>query len=399
MIKIDQIRKKILKDPARHKVVVAGRRWGKTYLALVFLMSGSLEANQRRWYIAPTYRQGKMIAFPILRKLFHSFGSARLNESELSIKFENGSEIAIKGADNEDSLRGAGLDRVVLDEYATMKPHVFEEIVLPMLATTKGKSMFIGSPNGFNHFYEIYMRGQDPDDHNWSSWLKTTLDGGFVSADEIEDAKKTMDARLFRQEFQASFETAGRRAVYNFDRKIHVREGEISNVIRCGVDFNVDYMTASIFCIYTDGTIHFFDEIRLKNSNTMELADMLKRKYPKIKVYPDASGSARSTTSNRSDHDHLINAGFQVIAPKANPSHIDRLNAINAKLLDANKKIGMTISSKCIHLIKDLELVQRDKKGSIDKSDMELTHALDACSYPIAYLYPVRKIRTSTFMA
>ena len=399
MIKLDPKRKQILRDPARHKVVVAGRRWGKTYLALVFLMSGELKADQRRWYIAPTYRQGKMIAYPILRKLLHGFSNAKLNESELSIKFSNGSEIAIKGADNEDSLRGAGLDRVVLDEYATMKPHVFQEIVLPMLATTKGRSMFIGSPNGFNHFYEIYMRGQGDQDRNWRSWLYTTLDGGFVSASEIEDARNTMDARLFRQEFQASFETAGRRAVYNFDRKIHVKEGEISSVIRCGVDFNVDYMTAEIFCVYTDGTIHFFDEIRLKDSNTMELAEMIKKKYPKIRIYPDASGSARSTTSNRSDHDHLLNSGFQVIAPKANPSHIDRLNAINAKLMDANKKVSMTISSKCVHLIKDLELVQRDKKGSIDKSDQELTHALDACSYPIAYLYPVRKLRTSTIMA
>ena len=58
----------------------------------------------------------------------------------------------------------------------------------------------------------------------------------------------------------------------------------------------------------------------------------------------------------------------------------------------------MTISSKCVHLIKDLELVQRDKRGPIDKTDMELTHALDACSYPIAYLYPVRTSHTSTLM-
>ena len=104
-----------------------------------------------------------------------------------------------------------------------MKPHVFEEIILPMLATTKGKSMFIGSPNGFNHFYEVYMRGQIKDEPSWKSWLYTTLEGGFVSADEIEEAKRNMDERLFKQEFQASFETAGRRAVYNFDIDKHVK--------------------------------------------------------------------------------------------------------------------------------------------------------------------------------
>ena len=110
MIRLDPIRRKILKDPARHRVVVAGRRWGKTHLALVFLLQGNILPNQRRWYIAPTYRQGKMIAYPILRKLLHGFSNLRMNESELSIKLNNGAEIAIKGADNEDSLRGAGLD-------------------------------------------------------------------------------------------------------------------------------------------------------------------------------------------------------------------------------------------------------------------------------------------------
>ena len=66
MIRLDPIRRNILKHPARHRVVVAGRRWGKTHLALVFLLQGNILPNQRRWYIAPTYRQGKMIAYPIL---------------------------------------------------------------------------------------------------------------------------------------------------------------------------------------------------------------------------------------------------------------------------------------------------------------------------------------------
>ena len=130
----------------------------------------------------------------------------------------------------------------------------------------------------------------------------------------------------------------------------------------------------------------------------MEIAQELRRKYPSIRVYPDASGSARSTTSNRSDHDILRNFGFKVISPKANPSHIDRLNAFNSKLLNSNGRVGMTVSSKCTHLIRDMELVQRDKKGGIDKSDMTLTHALDSASYPISYLFPVRDAVQTTLM-
>ena len=397
MIKLDRQRCEILKDNHRFKVIVAGRRYGKTYLALTWLLQGKFSEGERRWFIAPTYKQGKMIAFPILRQMLRGHPLAHIKETELSVTFENGAEVCIKGADNEDNLRGAGLNRVVLDEYATMKPQVWEEIVLPMLATSEGKAMFIGSPSGYNHFYNLYMKGQG-DDSLWKSWQFTTLDGGFVSVEEIERAKANMDARLFRQEFQATFETTGSRAVYNFDRDVHVREGEPSGNIFAGMDFNVDNMSASIGCIYTDGTVHFFDEIHLSNSNTMEMAEELKKKYPSIQVYPDASGSARSTTSNRSDHDILRNYGFKVVSPKANPSHVDRLNAYNSKLLNSNGKIGMTISSKCRHLIRDMELIQRDKKGGIDKSDPTLTHAFDSASYPVSYLYPIRQSVSTTMM-
>ena len=132
-----------------------------------------------------------------------------------------------------------------------------------------------------------------------------------------------------------------------------------------------------------------FDEIHLKNSNTMELAQEISKKYRGIKVYPDASGSARSTTSNRSDHDILRNY----------PSHIDRLNSFNSKLLNSNGKVGMTVSARCKYLIRDMELVQRSKAGGIDKSDPSLTHALDSASYPVSYLFPVREPISTSIMA
>ena len=148
-------------------------------------------------------------------------------------------------------------------------------------------------------------------------------------------------------------------------------------------------MSAVLACQYTDGTIHYYDEIRLKNSNTEEMARKMKAIAPNIEVYPDPAGSARSTTSNRSDHHILRDYGVVIRAKKAHPSHIDRLNALNRKLLDADGNVTMTVDHKCKYLIKDLEQVQRDKKGGIDKSQIELTHSLDACSYAIAYKFPV----------
>tara|TARA_R100001086_G_scaffold24426_5_gene11539 strand:+ start:7399 stop:8601 length:1203 start_codon:yes stop_codon:yes gene_type:complete len=385
---LNQTRSAILKDQSRFKVIVAGRRWGKTILSLMYLMKDDFQANERRWFITPSYKQGKMIVFPILRQMFGQFAGAKLNETEMSVYFDNGAELSVKGADNENSLRGVELTKCVMDEMAYIKPHVWEEIVYPMLATTKGSVLFIGTPNGYDIMYDLYSRGQSEPD--WKSWQFKTIDGGFVSADEISRAKRTMDGVRFRQEFEASFETSGNRAAWNFDRNIHVKQASsLSNYLWWGCDHNVDYMTAVLACQFTNGTIHYFDEIRLKNSNTEEMARKMKAIAPNIEVYPDPAGSARSTTSNKSDHAILKDFGFQIRAKKSHPSHIDRLNALNRKLLDAEGNVSMTIDPKCKFLIKDLEQVQRDKKGGINKSNIELTHALDACSYAISYKFPV----------
>lgn len=393
---VNQTRKDILNDPSRFKVLVCGRRWGKTILSLMYLLKDPFQEGERRWFITPTYRQGKMIVFPILRQMFAGFVGAKLNESEMSVIFENGAELAVKGADNEHNLRGVELTKCVMDEMAYIKPHVWEEIIYPMLATTQGSVLFIGTPSGYDVMYDLYSKGQTEPD--WKSWQFKTIDGGFVPAEEIARAKRTMDATLFRQEFEASFESTGNRAAWNFDREIHVKKAkEIPNLLWWGCDFNVAAMTAVLACQYTDGTIHYFNEVVLKNSNTEEMARKMKAIAPNIEVYPDPAGKARSTTSNRSDFAILQDFGFLIRAKRSHPSHIDRLNALNRKLLDAEGNVTMTVDPKCIYLIKDLEQVQRDKKGGIDKSKLELTHALDACSYAIAYKFPVIS-KASTIM-
>jgi len=390
---INNAREEILNDQSRFKVIVAGRRWGKTVLALMWLCLGDILPNERRWFIAPTYRQGKMIAFPLLRQLFR--GRAKINESELKVTLPNEAEICIKGADNEDSLRGAGLNRVILDEYAYFKPHVWEEIVLPMLATSQGDAMFIGTPNGFDTMYELFLKGQS--DPEWASWQYKTIEGGFVSDDEIDRLRANMDGRLYRQEMEGSFESTGNRAAYNFDRDIHIKKADSLTGNRfIGMDFNVDYMSAVFACEYTDGTVHYFDEIRQMNSNTESMAKEMLKKWGLHPTFPDPAGRARSTTSNRSDHAILREFGYPVYARRAHPAVKDRLACLNKKLLDAKDKVGMTVDPKCKYLIKDLEQCQRDKRGGIDKSNQELSHMIDACSYLLEMKFPVvKKIGTS----
>ena len=391
-------RKEVLKHPARFKVITAGRRFGKSVLGLMFLLKGEMLQGENRWYITPTYRQGKLTVWPILKSIIRNQPDWKINETELSCT-RSGATIAIKGSDASDSLRGAELTRCVLDEYAYQRSGVFEEVIYPMLTTTHGNALMIGTPDGFsnNNFYDYFLKGQG-EDPQWKSWQYKTIDGGFVDQKELDLAKSNLDERAYRQEFMASFETAANRAAWAFNRDEHIKiADESSSYWVIGLDFNVDYMSAVLANVYGDGTVHYVDEIRQRNSSTEMICKEMKEKWPKAKeCYPDPAGSARSTTSHRSDHQILKDYGYSVYARKAHPSHRDRLNALNRKLKDANGKIKMTIDPKCTYLIKDLEQVQRDRKGGIDKANIELTHSLDACSYLIEYKWPiVQRIATS----
>ena len=122
------------------KVVVAGRRWGKSILSVLWLLHEEIQPEERRWFVAPTYRQGKMVIFPLLRSVFRQWQGATINESELSIKLPNNAEISIKGAEQENNLRGATLNKVVMEEFSYIKPNVYEEIIYPMLTTTQGET-------------------------------------------------------------------------------------------------------------------------------------------------------------------------------------------------------------------------------------------------------------------
>ncbi len=383
--KIDQTRKDILFDSHRYKILCCGRRWGKTYFAIMWLLSTEIQPYERRWIVFPSYTQAKMVAWSILKKALAG-RDVRINESELSITFKNNAKVELKGANNEDSIRGVSLNKVVLDEYAFMKANVWGEIIQPMLSETKGEALFVGTPTGIqNHFYDMWVKGQNESDYK--SWQFTTLEGGFISEDEIDSAKRNLDAQTFRQEYLASFETSANRAAYNFDRQKHLKiMEEHSTRLFWGVDFGVaSYLTAILMCEYVDGTVYVIDEIGMQNSNTFELADKMKRVAPNTPVYPDPAGKARTSNATKSDHKILQEAGFTVIAKKANPTQKDRLNSLNKLLENAAGMTRLYINPKCKNLIRDLELCTMDN-GSILKTET-LSHYLDGLMYPVEYRY------------
>jgi len=382
--KIDGKRREILNDPSRYKIVSSGRRFGKSYFSVLFLLNKPLEANERRWIVFPTYRQAKMVSWNLLKSIFAN-KQATINETELSITLDNGAKIELKGADKPDSLRGVSTTMVVMDEYAFMKENVWGEIIQPTLAESRGEALFVGTPSGLNHFYDLFVKGQS-DNSDYKSWQFTTLDGGFISEEEVENAKKNLDKRTFQQEYEASFLTAANRCAYNFSRDIHCRVMEKSPRMFWGIDFGVaSYMTAILMCENTAGEVYVFDEIGLQNSNTFELAKLMQLKGRGLPVYPDPAGKARTSNSTKSDHKILQDSGFTVISKKANPTQKDRMNALNRMLEDATGKHKLFINPKCTKTIRDLELCTLEN-GQMLKTET-LSHFLDGLMYPIEYRY------------
>lgn len=215
----------IFEHAARFKVVAAGRRFGKSYLACVMLILAALEhtslsgkdlSNKEVYYIAPTFEQGKKIMWPLLKLLAKMEGReggliSQAHENTAVATLVNGRRISIKGADRPDSLRGVGISFAVLDEYAFMKPEVWELIIQPALADVEGGALFIGTPEGKNHFFDLFekARTKAPGYEDWEAWQFESLKNPTLSAKEISRSISTMSVSAARQEFGASFNSGG----------------------------------------------------------------------------------------------------------------------------------------------------------------------------------------------
>ena len=394
---LSEAQKTIANDTHRFRVAVCGRRFGKTHLAIRELCKFAREPERRCWYIAPSYRMAKQIAWTKLKKKLISLNWVKkINEQELLITLINDSEIALRGADNYDSLRGVGLDFLVMDEFADINEEAWTEVLRPTLSDKQGSALFISTPKGINNWaYELFMLKTE--NTQWASWQYTTLDGGRVPELEIASARKDLDLRTFRQEYEASFETYAGRIYYAFDRSKNVKEFDVSSIsnldiIYVGSDFNISPLTSVISVRHGDD-LYVFDEIKMYSSNTNELADEIRTRYPKSKVfiYPDPAGGARKTSAGgQTDHTILANAGFVVKAPRSHTPVRDRINAVNARLCDTNGVQHVYIHPKCKSVVECLER-QIYKEGTSQPEKGEFDHMNDALGYLIDYLWPIKK--------
>jgi Terminase large subunit, T4likevirus-type, N-terminal len=402
----------VFTSDSRFRVLVAGRRFGKTFLSLVELCRAAWSPGRLAWYVAPTYKQAKRIAWKPLKLMTKPYWASPPNETDLRIDLISGGTICLRGADNYDSLRGDGLDFLILDEFASIAPEAWPEVLRPALADRRGRALFIGTPHGYDHFYDLYQAAQDKPD--WATFQFTTEQGGNVSREELASATQELDESTYRQEFQASFENLAVGVVYYaFDRTKNVAPLGYNPDLPLfwSLDFNVNPM-CSVIGQRSGDRVWILDELVLPDSNTpaacQEFMEWLARTRPhsfyapQVHIYGDAAGNSRQSSASRTDW-QIVSDFFKTQFCKverrvtsSNPLIKDRANCVNAMLHNQAGQRRLLIDPKCKQLILDLERVRwrKDPHGNaltdLDKSDPARTHVSDALGYMIAYEFGMR---------
>ena len=214
----------VAKDEHRFRVICAGRRWGKSVLSQLVVLQWAIKAVGTYWIVSPTYRQGKQIHWRGLQQVIPREWVVKKNEVELSITLKNGSIIELKGAENPDALRGVKLRGLVIDEIASIRnwEWLWSEVLRPTLTDYEAPALFISTPKGYNHFYELYGQGQQDSD-TYKSWRFTSYDNPYIPKGEIDNAKKELTEDTFAQEYMADFRKYTGLALH-FEREIHLIE-------------------------------------------------------------------------------------------------------------------------------------------------------------------------------
>jgi hypothetical protein len=399
----------IYHSPARFKVVAAGRRWGKTELSLLSLLTGGQDGRGALThpglyrYVAPTQKLARKTLWrrKLKRVLDPTWLAKPPNESNLEVTFINGSILEVLGAEEEGGLRGDSVVGIVLDEYAQMRSTAWSEEVRPSLGDTRGWAMFIGTPQSHNHFYDLYTRGQDPDFPKWASWQHPSLDNPLLDLEEVDEARRTTDPRTFRQEWEASFEAIAGRAYYAFTREHNQRPVTLDrhHPVCLGFDFNVHPATAVIWQRVRDEA-RVWREVWIEHAGgeatkatALEAKRLLSEAgwHGAVRVFGDPAGVSAKTTG---PSDHAVVRGIfplgQWNIPKAAPHIKDKMEAVNARCLTADGVPHLFVDPSCKHLIADLEQVTVPMltMDAEKRKHPMLTHISDAFAYGIHAEWP-----------
>jgi len=396
-VQLSPAQQTISNSDARFRVAACGRRFGKSFLAINEVAKFARLPNQLICIIAPTYRQVKQVFFNELKERLISINWVKnINQSDLCITLVNNSRIYLRSSDNHDALRGSKYNFVVLDECSFIDSETWFSVVRPMLSDTQGDALMISSPTGRNWFYDLWVNSKQTDE--WESFQFTTLEGGNVPPEELEQAKLDLDARTFEQEYLAQFVTWSQTVFYGFtDECVKAYPEQITPTtpLHCGFDFNINPGTCSVSVLQGDD-MYVIDEILIYSSNTLEMVQELRLRYPTNPVfaYPDASGAQRRTSAGGvTDHIILHNAGFKVRTPKTNPPVKDAIAAVNSRLRSTSGEIKLHVDPSCKHTLDSLNKFSYKEGSRVPDKSTGYDHMFDALKYCVWQLFPIQQQR------
>lgn len=372
----------IARDTHRFRVANCGRRFGKTILASEEIKGKAIANECRIAYIAPTYGQARDIIWQTLIKELKPIAE-KINESRLEIEVKNlkgtTSLIQLRGWESIETLRGQKFHFIVIDEVAMMRNFwiAWQEVIIPTLTDTKGEVLFISTPKGFNHFYELYNLENDNED--WKSFHFTTYDNTHIEAEEIEKLKSQMTEDRFAQEYLAEFKRTEGLVYKEFNRDLHIYK-ELPTFqpveVIAGIDFGFTNPTAVYQIIKDYDNRYWIDYEWYKTGQTNDqIAETVLSLKPN-KVYPDPEAPEKIL--------ELKNKGINCLEVSKGKDSIK--NGIS-KIRELLKQNRIFINARCKNLIWEFETYSYpDKRPDNPEPEVpikENDHGLDAIRYAI----------------
>lgn len=400
---------KAVDNGVRFPLVPAGRRSGKTERFKRFVVKKAMKQPGLYFAGAPTYNQAKKIFWQDLKKL--SLSSAfpkRPSESELQIFMPNGAEIHIVGFDKPERFEGIPWTGGGIDEFANIKEGAWEENILPALNTVnptmpdfRAWCWLFGVPDGLNHYYDLCQKAETGVDPNFKvfHWKSAEI----LPPDVIASMKLAMGPRQFRQEFEASFETATGRIYEDYSKANHTdRTLQPHEQIHWFHDFNFTPMSSGIG-VRDGASIHIVDEIILTSAVARQSALEFVEKYKahknrRVLVYGDPAGKAGEKHGHKSDYTEieavLLDHGWSFdrrVKSKA-PAIRDRQNAVRAKILNAAGQSSLFVNpAKANYCDKGLATVQLKPGSTFLEEEGEYQHITTAIGYMVDYEWPIHR--------
>jgi phage terminase large subunit len=416
--------KKVLQSDARFKVVCCGRRFGKSVLAVNTLLEHALaNSNRTYWYVGPTFRQAKTIAWRYLMSRIrmlpvHEQKRMKINETNLSVEFSNGSLLELKGVERPDNLLGTGLDGVVLDEYAvdTFGSYpIWKEIIRPSLSDRHGWAIFISTPRGYNHFFELFEYAKT--NSEWDAWQMPSSINPVLTQEELDAAKAELGEDLFSQEYEAQFRKRSGLVYPEFSREIHIID-EVNRerisprwTLEIGIDFGGSHPTAAVFMLFAqhDDTAYIVDEYYEANISSDKHLEALKAIENKwLSILKQHGPRVRWGDSQAKQ---LImdygRAGYHITPTiKGRDSVQAGIDEVKMRLnLDlVTKKPKMYITKNCVNTIREFEnyVWITGNEGTVEEDEMMrlavkrkdaprkiFDDAMDAVRYVISHHVPI----------